>query len=400
MSTTTEPSPPLMGQIDAWRDDALADDRRHGPRPAALLGLALGVSFTVCFATGLLSHLIQHPTSWFTWFPRPAGLYRVTQGLHVATGIAAIPLLFTKLWAVFPHLLRTPVVRDVADGLERLSLLPLVGGSIFLLVTGVANIELFYPWPFFFPAGHHAVAWIVIGALIVHVGAKLSTTRDALARRAGPPLDEPIPAGRQATTGGDGLDRRRLLLWAAGGSAVLTVATIGQTVAPLRGLALLAPRRPDRGPQGFPVNRTAIEAGVVDAIASPAYRLTVSGGRAPLALTLADLHALPQRSATLPIACVEGWSASQRWTGPSLRDVLAAAGVTDHRGVDVHSLEASGRYASSTVPARVVADPDTLLALMVDGEQLAPDHGYPVRLIAPNRPGVLQTKWVGEVVVR
>ena len=36
----------------------------------------------------------------------------------------------------------------------------------------------------------------------------------------------------------------------------------------------------------------------------------------------------------------------------------------------------------------------------LDGEPLALDHGYPVRLIGPNRPGVLQTKWVTRLVVR
>ncbi len=45
-------------------------------------------------------------------------------------------------------------------------------------------------------------------------------------------------------------------------------------------------------------------------------------------------------------------------------------------------------------------DPDTLLALRVDGERLHLDHGYPLRLIGPNRPGVLQTKWVTRLVVR
>jgi DMSO/TMAO reductase YedYZ molybdopterin-dependent catalytic subunit len=47
-----------------------------------------------------------------------------------------------------------------------------------------------------------------------------------------------------------------------------------------------------------------------------------------------------------------------------------------------------------------VADRDTLLALELNGEPLHPDHGYPVRLIAPNRPGVLQTKWLTRVRVR
>jgi DMSO/TMAO reductase YedYZ molybdopterin-dependent catalytic subunit len=46
-----------------------------------------------------------------------------------------------------------------------------------------------------------------------------------------------------------------------------------------------------------------------------------------------------------------------------------------------------------------VEDPLTLLALLLDGEPLAIDHGYPCRLIAPDRPGVLQTKWVSRLEV-
>ena len=41
----------------------------------------------------------------------------------------------------------------------------------------------------------------------------------------------------------------------------------------------------------------------------------------------------------------------------------------------------------------------TLLALGLDGESLSIDHGYPARIIAPNRPGVLQTKWVDRIEV-
>ncbi len=46
------------------------------------------------------------------------------------------------------------------------------------------------------------------------------------------------------------------------------------------------------------------------------------------------------------------------------------------------------------------ADADkTLVALKLNGEDLSLDHGYPARLIAPNRPGVLQTKWLTSVEV-
>ena len=365
-------------------------DPRHGDRTAAWLGLVLGVSFTICFATGVLSHLIQHPPDWFVWSPRPAGLYRVTQGLHVATGVASIPVLFAKLWSVYPRLLQTPVVRNLPHALERLSLVPLVGGALFMLVSGVANIDLWYPWSFFFPAAHFWAAWITIGALIVHIGAKLTVTRQALHRQRAPMP----PTADTGTTG-----RRQFLAWVGAASATLTVVTIGETVSPLRGLALLAPRRPDRGVQGFPVNQTAAEAGV-GAIDGAAYRLRVDGAVSrPLELTLDDLRRLPMRTTTLPIACVEGWSATRRWTGVPLRDLVAMAGASGNRSATVVSAEARGRYRTSPVNHRQLADGDTLLALLVDGESLAPDHGFPVRLVGPNRPGVHQTKWVTQVTV-
>src|SRR5262245_18823973 len=143
---------------------------------AAWLGLALGVTFAVCFVTGLWSHVLQHPPRWFTPPPRPAGLYRVTQGLHVATGTAAIPLLLAKLWTVRRRLTVWPPVRSAMHAVERLALLPLVGGAVFLLFSGTANVARWYPWGFYFPAAHYATAWITVGALVVHVGAKAATT--------------------------------------------------------------------------------------------------------------------------------------------------------------------------------------------------------------------------------
>src|SRR5262249_26422185 len=156
-------------------------------------------------------------------------------------------------------LFRLPSRSSVGTLLERLSVIPLIGGGIFLLVTGLANINLWYPWTFNFRTSHYWVAWITIGALVVHVGAKASITRRALAR----PSDHPSMATPSVSAGT--LDRRGFLGLIAGASGLLTVLTVGQTVWPLRKLALLAPRRPDTGPQGFPVNRSAAAAGVVTA---------------------------------------------------------------------------------------------------------------------------------------
>jgi DMSO/TMAO reductase YedYZ molybdopterin-dependent catalytic subunit len=174
--------------------------------------------------------------------------------------------------------------------------------------------------------------------------------------------------------------------------------TVGQTLRPLSPLALLAPRRPDIGPQGLPVNRTAAAANVLQLAQDPAYRLRVDGPR-PYALSLADLRALPQHEVELPITCVEGWSASGRWRGVRLRDLLERAGAPPGGSARLVSLEPAGLYRESIVDSAHAADELTLLALELNGEPLVPDHGSPVRLIAPNRPGVLQTKWVGRVEV-
>ena len=45
------------------------------------------------------------------------------------------------------------------------------------------------------------------------------------------------------------------------------------------------------------------------------------------------------------------------------------------------------------------SDPRTLVALELNGEPLSIDHGYPARMIAPGRPGVLQTKWLSSIEV-
>jgi DMSO/TMAO reductase YedYZ molybdopterin-dependent catalytic subunit len=364
-------------------------------RTAAWLGVALGVSFTICFVTGVYSHLLQNPPSWFTAPARPAGLYRITQGVHVATGIVSIPLLFAKLWTVFPKLFQWPPFVSAGQALERLALLPLVGGSLFLLFTGLANINLWYPWSFNFRTGHYWVAWVTIGALLVHLGAKASTTRAALTRR-----DQGDAASSPREADG-ALDRRRFLVTVLGASGLLTLFTVGQTVAPLKRLALLAPRRPDTGPQGFPVNRTAAEAGVLAAAREPEYGLVVEGRvRRRLSLSLDDLGALPVHEASLPIACVEGWSVNKNWQGVRVRDLLRMAGADDDAEVTVESLQRRGSYRTSLLDVPAAHDPDTLLALRVDGKVLHIDHGYPLRLIAPNRPGVMQTKWVTRLVVR
>jgi DMSO/TMAO reductase YedYZ molybdopterin-dependent catalytic subunit len=381
------PAPPDALRRGPLRRGAFPS-RLRSPRLTSQLGIALAVAFGICMLTGVISHFIQHPPGWFWWPARPAGLYRFTQGLHVATGLATVPLLGVKLWSVYPRLFAWPPARSVAHAAERLGVAALVAAALFQVVSGVLNVARWYaPMPFFFTAGHYRVAWLAIGALLVHVGVKLPIVRAALRRvrtAAGPRL------------------RRRGLLGAVGVAAgVVTLGTVGQTVTPLARVSVLAPRRSREGPQGLAVNQTAAGAGVRDAALDPGYRLTVAGPARTVALSLADLTALPQHSAALPITCVEGWSATATWTGVRLRDLAALVGAgPDDAEAQVESLQSGGRYRSSIVAPPHLRDPWTLVALRVNGAPLHLDHGYPARLIAPNRPGVLQTKWLARVTVR
>lgn len=366
----------------------------HDERVAARLGLALGLLFTTCAVTGAYSHVLQHPIGWLPIPTRPAGLYRITQGAHVTAGFASIPVLMAKLWVVSPKLIEWPVARDLRHVLERLALLLLVGGSVFLLFSGVVNLARWYPWNFYFPAAHYWVAWIAIGSLVMHIGATWATSSLALRRRSR------LPAAELAHLDATRVDRRRFLGGVAAASGALVIGTVGGTLSWVSPLSFLAQRRPGNGPQGIPVNKTARQARVIDAAVDPAWRLSVTGAVVrELSLSRADLLAMTPRDAELPIACVEGWSASAHWSGVAVRDLLELAGAPPDATAIVHSIQTSGRYNRSELNRFETYDRDTLLATHLNGEELHLDHGYPLRLIAPNRPGVHQTKWIDRLEV-
>jgi hypothetical protein len=360
-------------------------------RTTAMLGIAVAVLFGVCLLTGLLSHLIQQPPAWFAWPSRPVWLYRWSQGLHVFAGLALIPVLLAKLWSAYPNLYRWPPVRGVAHAIERAAIVPLLGGALLLLATGLMNIGYWYGWGFDFIRTHYWTAWVGTGAIIVHVSAKLPVVRRSLARR-----------HDRADEVAD-LERRRFLATTGIAAAVLLATTAGSAFTPLRRLAVLSPRRQGVGPQGLPVNKDARSAGVAGRLADPGWRLAVGGRIArPANLSLADLQARMAgpmgHAARLPIACVEGWSQEARWRGVRLRDLLEEVGAPPEAAVRVQSLQRGG-YSSAVLNLAHARDPDTLLALELNGEPLHPDHGFPVRLIAPNNPGVMQTKWLESVTV-
>jgi DMSO/TMAO reductase YedYZ molybdopterin-dependent catalytic subunit len=398
--------------------------RLRGPEVTSRVGLWLGICFLIAFVTGLYSHFQQDMPGWLTLPTRPVSLYRVTQGLHVIAGSAAVPLLLVKLWSVFPKLfdrLDLGNMRRLSlQLLERGSIALLISSAIFQLSTGLLNTTHWYPWSFSYRATHYAVAWVAIGSLLVHIAVKLPIIRDAITGPVdGPPppddrSDEesddeggsaPIPTETSqpagpvtAGHGAPGLSRRGLLraTWLAAGVVVLS--TAGATVPLLRRISIFGVRDGD-GPQGVPVNKSAAAAGVTDLARDPGYQLELINGDRSVKLSLDELIQMPQTDSTLPIACVEGWSATGDWRGVLLRDLLSLVDAPAGADVYVTSLQESGAFKASTLPSQFVEDSLTLLALELNGEPLSIDHGFPCRVIAPNRPGVLQTKWVRKIEV-
>ncbi|MFF5175219.1 molybdopterin-dependent oxidoreductase [Micromonospora sp. NPDC000089] len=411
-----EHPPPGVGTVErAWRSPV------RGPWLTSVLGLVLLVALPLVIVTGLLDWIAYGPrfdqafprdVGWlhppvFAWPTRPAWLFRVTQGLHVTLGIVLVPVVLGKLWSVVPKLFDWPPARSVAQVLERLSLLLLVGGILFQTVTGLLNVQYAYLFGFDFYTAHWFGAWVFTLALVTHVAIKLPRMVTALR---GPGFGRtPVELTRPEPADPDGLvarrpgpatmSRRGVLTLVGGGSLLLAALTIGQSVDALRRTALLLPRgrRIDDGPTGFPINRTVAAAGVTAEQTGTDWRLTLRAGDRTERLSRDRLLALPQHTATLPISCVEGWSTSQTWTGVRLRDLAALVGATDPGSARVSSLERSGLFNQATLQGNQVTDADALLALRVNGVDLTPDHGYPARVIVPALPGVHCTKWVAEI---
>jgi Oxidoreductase molybdopterin binding domain len=79
------------------------------------------------------------------------------------------------------------------------------------------------------------------------------------------------------------------------------------------------------------------------------------------------------------------------WTQHDLAGAPAPASVL------VNSLERNGAFNRVVLSAGQITDPDSLLALRVNGADLPLNHGYPARVIVPASPGVHNTKWVASM---
>jgi len=173
--------------------------------------------------------------------------------------------------------------------------------------------------------------------------------------------------------------------------------------------------------------------GAIPALDAGTHRLRVDGRVATaLDLSMAELRErFPRRCVTATMQCAgnrradlhavrpvsgDPWApgaiGTAEWTGVALADVLRAAGAhgAAEGGAALHVAfaaadevemegEAPFRYAVSIPIARALS-PEVLLAFEMNGEALAPEHGFPLRIVVPGFAGVRSPKWLCAITVQ
>jgi DMSO/TMAO reductase YedYZ molybdopterin-dependent catalytic subunit len=161
------------------------------------------------------------------------------------------------------------------------------------------------------------------------------------------------------------------------------------------------------------------------ATSAAAWRLTVEGCVARRAeWTWDELNGLPERTVFATVECagngrsfltphVHGvqWGSGAvghaEWTGVPLRLILEKAGIQPGALEVLFEGADSGSEAdhpetmafARSLPLAKALDPDTLLAVRMNGELLEPIHGAPVRLLVPGWYGVASVKWLRRIEV-
>ncbi len=122
--------------------------------------------------------------------------------------------------------------------------------------------------------------------------------------------------------------------------------------------------------------------------------------REPKCLTYQELRALPSVIDVSDFHCVTSWSMfDAAWEGVRFSDIADLVGLTERArfvtvGCDrLPRVESRDGYTTS-LPIDDMMRPDVLLAWGMNGKDLTPEHGFPLRLIVPHKYAYKAVKWV------
>jgi len=141
--------------------------------------------------------------------------------------------------------------------------------------------------------------------------------------------------------------------------------------------------------RGWPV----LHEGPIPRFERDQWRLKVSGlVEHSVDISYDELRALPNVEMRADFHCVTGWSKLDNvWMGVRAVDVLQMARPTP----DAAHASVGAEYGyTANMPLAMLTDPETLLAWGHNGSDLAPKHGWPLRLVVPRLYGWKSVKWV------
>jgi DMSO/TMAO reductase YedYZ molybdopterin-dependent catalytic subunit len=144
--------------------------------------------------------------------------------------------------------------------------------------------------------------------------------------------------------------------------------------------------------RGWPV----LHEGPIPRFDPETWRLTVTGACATkVELSYDELKALPTVELDADFHCVTGWSKLDNlWRGVQTKELLSRAQPTD----DATHVIARAEYGyTANVPIERLYDDDTIVTWSHNARDLAPKHGFPLRLLVPKLYGWKSVKWVREL---
>ncbi len=271
-----------------------------------------------------------------------------------------------------------------------------------------------------------ALVWLALAFLVWGIALSRAYSRLYPAPAAAPVVSAPAPDSAVRR-----LNRRQFLIELGGASAAITVigAGVGELLASREERDLEATIKARREaaeaiPAGLPNADAAVEPAPgtrpeytpledhyrIDINSRPVeidgaeWRLRIHGRvDQPVELTLDDLVTrYAPRDQYVTLACISNPVAGDlisttRWTGVSLRDVLADTGVQPEAAYLL--VRSADGFHESVDLALVEDDPRIMLTYQWDGIALLPQHGYPLRIYIPDRYGMKQPKWITEIEV-
>jgi DMSO/TMAO reductase YedYZ molybdopterin-dependent catalytic subunit len=131
-------------------------------------------------------------------------------------------------------------------------------------------------------------------------------------------------------------------------------------------------------------------------LAPDGWALKVGGLVArPATFSLDQLKRMPRTDMRIRHHCVEGWSAVAAWQGVRVSEIAKIVGASPESGyVEFRSFDAG--YWSSWDRASAT-HPQTILAYGMNGHELPPEHGAPLRLYSAVKLGYKSVKYLTEV---